>query len=32
MPATHEVTNQPPPLEDYDVVGADAALVEAIAR
>ena len=32
MPATHEVTNQPPPLEDYDVVGADAALVEAIER
>jgi putative acyl-CoA dehydrogenase len=32
MPATHEVTNQPPPLEDYDVFGADAALVEAVER
>ncbi len=29
---THEVLNQPPPLEDYDVFGADAALVEAVAR
>ncbi|HEX6167173.1 MAG TPA: acyl-CoA dehydrogenase family protein [Acidimicrobiales bacterium] len=32
MPATHEVTNQPPPLEGYDVFGADAALVEAVER
>ena len=30
--STHEVLNQPPPLEDYDVFGADAALVEAVAR
>ena len=30
--ATHEVTNQPPPLEDYDVFGEDAALVEATRR
>jgi putative acyl-CoA dehydrogenase len=29
---THEVTNQPPPLCGYDVLGADAALVEAIER
>jgi putative acyl-CoA dehydrogenase len=29
---THEVTNQPPPLEDYDVFGADAALREALER
>jgi putative acyl-CoA dehydrogenase len=32
MPPTHEVTNQPPPLEGYDVFGADAALVEAVDR
>ena len=32
MSATHEVTNQPPPLEGYDVFGADAALVEAVER
>ncbi|HLT70460.1 MAG TPA: isovaleryl-CoA dehydrogenase [Acidimicrobiales bacterium] len=32
MTATHEVTNQPPPLEDYDVFGGDAALVEAVER
>jgi putative acyl-CoA dehydrogenase len=32
MAATHEVTNQPPPLEDYDVFGADAALSEAVER
>jgi putative acyl-CoA dehydrogenase len=30
--ATHEVTNQPPPLEGYDVFAADAALVEAVER
>jgi putative acyl-CoA dehydrogenase len=29
---THEVVNQPPPLEGYDVFGADAALVEAAER
>ncbi|HEX6935717.1 MAG TPA: acyl-CoA dehydrogenase family protein, partial [Actinomycetes bacterium] len=27
---THEVTNQPPPLVGYDVLGADLALVEAV--
>lgn len=32
MEATHEVTNQPPPLTGYDVFGADAALVEAFGR
>jgi putative acyl-CoA dehydrogenase len=32
MSGTHEVTNQPPPLEGYDVFGADAALVEAVER
>ncbi|HEY8524848.1 MAG TPA: isovaleryl-CoA dehydrogenase [Acidimicrobiales bacterium] len=32
MGATHEVTNQPPPLEDYDVFGTDVALVEATER
>jgi putative acyl-CoA dehydrogenase len=32
MAATHEVTNQPPPLEGYDVFGSDAALVEAVER
>jgi putative acyl-CoA dehydrogenase len=30
--ATHEVFNQPPPLADYDVFAADAALVEALRR
>ena len=29
---THEVLNQVPPLADYDVFGADAALVEALRR
>jgi putative acyl-CoA dehydrogenase len=29
---THEVTNQPPPLVDYDVAASDAALLEAVAR
>ena len=32
MSATHEVTNQPPPLEGYDVFGDDAALVEGVER
>jgi putative acyl-CoA dehydrogenase len=32
MAATHDVLNQPPPLEGYDVFGADAALVEATER
>jgi putative acyl-CoA dehydrogenase len=32
MPATHEVTNQPPPLEGYDVFGTDAALVDGVER
>ena len=32
MAATHEVTNQPPPLEGYDVFGADAALVDGVER
>jgi putative acyl-CoA dehydrogenase len=32
MVATHEVTNQPPPLEGYDVFGADAPLVEGVER
>lgn len=30
--ATHEVLNQPPPLEDYDVFGADRVLGEAVQR
>src|SRR4051812_35209288 len=30
--ATHEVTNQVPPLVDYDVFASDAALVEAVER
>ena len=30
--ATHEVTNQPPPLTDYDVFGADRALRESVER
>jgi putative acyl-CoA dehydrogenase len=29
---THQVLNQPPPLEDYDVFGGDTALVEAVPR
>jgi putative acyl-CoA dehydrogenase len=29
---THSVLNQPPPLEDYDVYGADDALLDAVAR
>jgi putative acyl-CoA dehydrogenase len=32
MVATHDVVNQPPPLEGYDVFGADAALVEGVER
>jgi putative acyl-CoA dehydrogenase len=32
MTVTHEVTNQPPPLEGYDVFGGDAALAEATER
>jgi putative acyl-CoA dehydrogenase len=32
MSVTHDVTNQPPPLEGYDVFGGDAALVEATRR
>jgi putative acyl-CoA dehydrogenase len=32
MASTHEVTNQPPPLVDVDVFGADAVLVEAVTR
>jgi putative acyl-CoA dehydrogenase len=32
MVATHEVTNQPPPLEGYDVFGADAAMVDGVER
>jgi putative acyl-CoA dehydrogenase len=30
--STHDVVNQPPPLEGYDVYGADAVLREAVAR
>ncbi len=30
--ATHQVTNQPPPLAGYDLFGADPALQEAVAR
>src|SRR5262245_369763 len=30
--ATHEVTNQPPPLENYDAYETDRALVEAVER
>jgi putative acyl-CoA dehydrogenase len=30
--ATHEVLNQPPPLEGYDVFGQDQALVEGLHR
>src|SRR5215510_9429747 len=29
---THAVVNQPPPLTDYDVFGADVALVESVER
>jgi putative acyl-CoA dehydrogenase len=32
MAVTHEVTNQPPPLVDYDVFSTDAALVEGVER
>jgi putative acyl-CoA dehydrogenase len=32
MGATHDVTNQPPPLTDYDVFAADLALVEGVQR
>ncbi|HWC35952.1 MAG TPA: isovaleryl-CoA dehydrogenase [Mycobacteriales bacterium] len=32
MAATHEVTNQPPPLVDYDVFSADEALLEGVRR
>ncbi|HEX3707925.1 MAG TPA: isovaleryl-CoA dehydrogenase [Mycobacteriales bacterium] len=32
MTATHDVTNQPPPLVDYDVFGTDLALVEGVQR
>ncbi|HVA60415.1 MAG TPA: acyl-CoA dehydrogenase family protein [Mycobacteriales bacterium] len=32
MSRTHEVTNQVPPLVDYDVAGADHALVEGVER
>jgi putative acyl-CoA dehydrogenase len=32
MAATHEVSNQPPPLSDYDVFSSDLALVEAVQR
>ena len=32
MPPTHEVTNQPPPLEGYDVFSTDKALVEGVQR
>ncbi|WP_103501569.1 MULTISPECIES: acyl-CoA dehydrogenase family protein [unclassified Streptomyces] len=31
-PSTHTVSNQPPPLIDYDVFAGDAALVEGVAR
>jgi putative acyl-CoA dehydrogenase len=30
--ATHEVTNQPPPLEGYNLFTSDRALAEAVAR
>jgi putative acyl-CoA dehydrogenase len=32
VPGTHEVTNQPPPLVDYDVAASDAALLDAVHR
>lgn len=31
-PSTHDVTNQPPPLADYDVAGQDAALLAGVRR
>ena len=31
-PATHEVTNQPPPLDGFDPLACDPALVDALAR
>ncbi len=31
-PSTHEVFNQPPPLEDYNPFDADRPLVEALRR
>jgi len=30
--SSHEVRNQPPPLEGHDVYGTDVALVEAVER
>ncbi len=30
--STHEVTNQPPPLQDYNLLDADAALLEGLER
>src|SRR4051812_29300583 len=32
MPATHDVRNQPPPLQGHDVFGSDVPLREAVAR
>ena len=32
LAATHEVTNQPPPLQDYNAFEGDTALVEAVKR
>ncbi|MHA7835359.1 MAG: acyl-CoA dehydrogenase family protein [Algiphilus sp.] len=32
VPHTHEVTNQPPPLQDYNAFTGDTALVEAVDR
>lgn len=32
MAATHEVSNQPPPLVDYDVFSTDLAMVEGVER
>jgi putative acyl-CoA dehydrogenase len=32
MPPTHEVRNQPPPLEDYDVFANDTALIDGVCR
>ncbi len=32
MPATHQVENQPPPLEGHDLLGLDLALTEALHR
>jgi putative acyl-CoA dehydrogenase len=32
MAATHDVSNQPPPLADYDVFASDTALVEGVQR